>query len=179
MVRPGGIRFETQEAKEEIILLLRRHPVTNVGWILVTLLLIIFPVFFFSFILSANIVPKNMPLGYFVVLPILWYLGTLGFAFTNFLFWYFNVYIVTNTRIIDIDWISILYKEFSSTQLSKIQDVTYKQGGILDSFFDFGTVYLQTAGTETNFEFELVPHPQHVVRQIDEILEKAKTGETI
>lgn len=174
MVKPRGIRFETQETEEEILLLLRAHPVTNSNWIFITLVLIGVPFFFGPFLLRLNILPSGIPAGYFIMLPFLWYLGTVGYAFTNFLKWYFNIYIVTNRRVVDIDWLNLLYKQISSTQLEKIQDVTYKQGGILDSFFDFGNVFIQTAGTEANFEFIAVPQPEKVVRQINEILEKHK-----
>jgi membrane protein YdbS with pleckstrin-like domain len=75
---------------------------------------------------------------------------------------------------VDVDWLNLLYKKLSTTQLGRIQDVTYKQGGLLDLFFDYGDVFIQTAGTEQNFEFEKVPQPQSVVRAIDELIEERK-----
>ena len=177
MVRPDGIRFETQEDKEDVLLLMRQHIITNLGWVTITILLVIAPVIILPLIIQTQVLPGILPLGYIVLLPILWYLGTAGFALTNFLQWYYNVYIVTNERIVDIDWYSLLFKQLSSAQLNKIQDVTYKQSGIWDSFFDFGNVFIQTAGSEENFEFEAVPHPERVVRQIDEIIEgKGEVG---
>ena len=71
----------------------------------------------------------------------------------------------------------LLYKQLSSSQLDKIQDVTYKQGGISDTFFNFGTVLIQTAGTEPNFEFEAVPRPNQVVEQINQIIETQKQNQ--
>lgn len=174
MVRPEGVRFETQNAKEQIILLMRRHHITNVGWLFITFLLLITPTFLFPLVFTSSNLLFPVPPGYIIVAPFLWYLFTFGFALSNFLHWYFNVYIVTSHRVVDIDWYSLLYKQLSSTDLDKIQDVTYKQGGILDSFFDFGTVLVQTAGTEPNFEFEEVPQPEHVVRQINEIVGENK-----
>lgn len=171
MERPRDIHFETQEPEEEILLLMRRHPVTNVGWVTTMLILIALPLIIGPLLLSSALIPPEIPAGYYLVVPFLWYLGVAGIAFTNFLRWYFNVYIVTNDRVVDIDWLSLLYKQLSSTQLEKIQDVTYNQGGILDSFFDFGNVLIQTAGNEPNFEFEAVPKPERVVRQIHKVLE--------
>lgn len=176
MVRPNGVRFETQQDEEEILLFMRQHLITNLGWILTTLVLFLIPMLVTPVLFSLGVVPQNLPPGYFLVLPLIWYLGVFGFAFTNFLHWYYNVYIVTNERVVDIDWISLLYKQLSSTQISKIQDVTYKQGGILDSFFDFGDVFIQTAGTEPNFEFAAVPKPNQVVREIDRIIENIQEG---
>ncbi len=172
MVRPKGIHFETQEPLEEVLLLMRRHPITNVSWILSVIALLTVPFFLGPVFLGSGLLNTDMPVGYFLVLPLMWFLGTFGYAFAAFLHWYFNVYIVTNHRIVDIDWLNLLYRRHSSTQLEKIQDVTYKQGGILDSFFDFGTVLIQTAGTDPNFEFESVPQPNKVMSQLNELIEK-------
>lgn len=172
MVEPIGVRFQTQSKTENILLLMRRHPITNLGWVLVTLILFLIPGFFLPFLVTASLIPPGTPPGYFVILPLLWYLGTFGYAFTNFLHWYYNIYIVTNERVVDVDWISLLYKQLSSTQIERIQDVTYNQGGILDAFFDFGNVLIQTAGSEPNFEFDAVPKPNVVVKQINDLLEK-------
>ena len=42
---PDGITFNTQEKDEQISLLLRRHFVTNIPWIFITIILIVFPFF--------------------------------------------------------------------------------------------------------------------------------------
>lgn len=176
MIRPDGVRFETQEDQEEILLFMRAHPITNVRWIVATLILLIVPMILLPLLAGTRLLPSEVPPGYYIVLPLVWYLGVFGFAFTNFLHWYFNVYIVTNQRVVDIDWINLLYKQLASAQLARIQDVTYKQGGILDSFFNFGNVFIQTAGTEPNFEFESVPKPDQLVREIDRIIEEHAGG---
>ncbi len=171
MVRPQGIKFETQEDDEDVLLLARQHLITAVGWMFGAFVLFLAPVFLSPFLLGAGFFPNTIPSGYYLLAPLIWYLLTLGFVLVNLLHWYFNVYIITNERVIDIDWMNLLYKQFSSTQLDKIQDVTYKQGGILDSFFDFGDVIIQTAGSEPNFEFLAVPKPDQFVREINQIVE--------
>jgi len=172
MVRPQHVTFETQNEQEEIILLLRQHYIVNVGWIFATIVLGLIPTIVGPLLLTSKIVLTWMPSGYFIVLPLIWYLGVFGYALLNFLQWYFNVYIVTNERIVDVDWFNLLYKQLATTQLDKVQDVTFKQGGIADLFFNYGNVFIQTAGTEQNFEFVAVPHPDLVVREIDGLIEK-------
>lgn len=171
LVRPKLVRFQTQEKDEEVVLFLRKHPVTNLGWVITVLIALALPISTFPIIFQTGLIPENLPAGYFVVLPYLWYLGVFGFGFANFLSWYFNVNIVTNERLIDIDWLGLLYRRHSSTMLERVQDVTYKQTGILDSFFDYGSVYVQTAGTEPNFEFLHIPKPNEVATQINKLLE--------
>lgn len=167
---PKGIRFETQKEDEEILLLLRRHWITNLDWILFSLLLLALPLFLFSSISFLDAWPEYIPKGYMAVAFVFWYLATLGFILIEFLMWYFNVSIVTDERVIDIDFYNLLYKKFSSTRLDRVEDVTFRLGGFARAFFDFGDVYVQTAGTEINFEFLAVPHPEQVVRIIVEIM---------
>ena len=174
MVRPNGVRFETQEETEEVILLMRRHPITNLGWILSMAVLLLVPTIVAPLILRSGLPAMDFSWGYYLIIPLMWYLGTFGYGFACFLSWYFNVYIVTNKRIVDIDWYSLLYKKLASAQLEKIQDVNYKQSGLIESFFDFGDIHIQTAGTEPNFDFEHIPQPDRVVREINKILEQHK-----
>ncbi|MBI5619560.1 PH domain-containing protein [Candidatus Gottesmanbacteria bacterium] len=164
-VNPKGIRFETQEAKENVVLFLRQHLVVNVGWIALIALMVLAPTLFFPFFLRYTPMPQ-LPIGYFVVGTVFWYVATFGFALANFLYWFFNIYIVTNERIVDIDFLYLLYKQFSQAELTRIQDITYTTGGIFAALFNYGNVYIQTAGELPNLEFEKVPHPEQVVETI-------------
>jgi uncharacterized membrane protein YdbT with pleckstrin-like domain len=171
IVRPQNIHFETQTEQEEVILLLRQHFSTNFGWIAVTAILALLPLFFIPMFLRSALIPVNVPSSYFVLIPLIWYLGVFGFALMRFLYWYFNIYMITNERVIDVDWYSLLYKQMSETKLDRIQDVTFKQHGFLDLFFNYGDIYIQTAGTAQNFEFIAVPNPNEVVQHMNQLVE--------
>ena len=41
--RPPHINFETRDRQEKVVLLLRRHPITNLGWIVVFALMLFAP----------------------------------------------------------------------------------------------------------------------------------------
>lgn len=168
---PENVRFDTQEEQEQIILLLRKHWVTNVLWVFFAVLLFIAPTFIFPVFFKTNAL-SFVPGNFVVILTLGWYLLSFGFALVNFISWYFNVYIVTNERIIDVDFYHLLYKQMASARLARVQDITYKLGGVARAIFDYGDVYIQTAGTEVNFDFEAVPHPEQVVRIIGELTEK-------
>lgn len=165
--KPKAISFETQRKKEEIILLMRRHWITNLGWLLLTLLLILLPLFFSLFPLF-QILPTRFKL---MAIPI-WYLLTFAFFLENFLNWYFNVYIVTDERVIDIDFYSLIYKEISDARIEKIQDVTYSMGGLFRVLFNYGNILIQTAAEHPVFEFDAIPKPAWVAQKINEVIEK-------
>lgn len=155
MTRPKKkFAFESQLEKEEILVVLRRHPITNLPWLFVILLMSIAPFLVNSFP-AFNFLPARFQ---FIGL-ISWYLLTFAFLLENFLSWYFNVNIITDERIIDIDFYSLMYKEISDAELEAIQDVTVKQGGFIHSIFNYGDVHIQTAAEIPEFEFLSVSNP--------------------
>ena len=164
---PTDVKFSGEYENEDVLLLLRAHIITNLPWILISLGGAIFPL-----ILLPLFGVLGLPIGggTIVAFVLFWYAGIFTYGFLNFLYWYFNVYIVTNERVVDIDWYSIIYKKVSATQISKIQDVHASQGGVFAGIFDYGDVEIQTAGTEINFEFTAVPHPQLVAKKIQELM---------
>ena len=170
LVYPENVRFQTQQDDEQIIFLLRKHWITNISWIVFVLILIALP-FLFLPILRQSIFISSLPDSYVLIGFLGWYLVVFGFSLVKFLVWYFNIYLVTDERIVDVDFYNLLYKKLSSCRISKIQDVTFKLGGVIRSLFDFGDIFIQTAGTENNFEFEAVPHPEEVVRKIGDLSE--------
>ena len=106
-----------------------------------------------------------------------WYLITTAFLLENFLTWFFNVNIITDERIIDIDFFNLIYKQVSDTNIDKIQDVTYTMGGVARTLFNYGDVFVQTAAEVPNFDFLAVPNPDKVAKilqdlRIEEEIEK-------
>lgn len=180
MLRPEGITFETQIENETIILFLRKHWITNLHWIVITAILIVLPPIIFPALFFSGSIPFGVTAQLVTFLILSWYLLTFTYMLGNFLIWYFTVSIITEERVVDVDLINLLYKEFSETRISKIEDVTMKSGGFIKSFFDFGDVFVQTAGSDVEFEFLDVPHPDQVVRIINQLMgreeEKHESG---
>lgn len=175
-VNPKNLRFETQEEAEKVILFLRQHFIVNVPWILVTILLVIAPTIIFPILIRVLSLNMTFPASYYVVGTLFWYLATFGFALSSFIGWFFNIYIVTNERIVDIDFFYLLYKKFSQAELTKIQDINYTSGGILATLFNYGNVIVETAGEAPNIEFELIPFPEKAVETIRELTEQQEGG---
>jgi uncharacterized membrane protein YdbT with pleckstrin-like domain len=165
MAAPKNWHFETQEKEERIILLLRRHWLTNLGWILTSALLMVAPQFFLLF---ASL--DFMPLRFRLMGILIWYLVLVGFIFERFLNWFFNVFIITDERIIDFDFYGLIYKEISDAKIETIQDVTYKVAGFFRNLFDFGDVFIQTAAQVPKFEFHDVPQPARVAKILRELI---------
>jgi len=173
---PPKVNFATQEKKEKIVLLLRRHWVSNMGWILMCVFFILLP-YIFSFL--DGLAFTDSLIGFLsiemkVVLVGVWYLLIFGYAFGRFLSWYFSVYIVTDRRIIDVDFHSILHKNISEAELSKVQDITHTSVGTKALLFNYGELKIQTAAEFSDIEFEQVPSPSEVHKIIGELLENIR-----
>ena len=171
MFMPQGVSFENQEQDETIVLLLRKHFITNLPWLFISVVLLLIPVTFFPFVVINNLIPQ-LPIAFFRLVAPVWYLFTGSYILVNFLMWYFTISIVTTERFLDIDFINLLNKKVAETRLSKVEDVTQRSGGFFEAFFDYGNVIVQTAGTEPVFLFQSVPKPQQLVRIIHQLLER-------
>ncbi len=170
--RPSPIRFETQHEKEIVELFLRQHVIVNLGWVLTAIVMIVAPWVIFPVFFSLITLPFTIPANYIVVAVLAWYLGTFGFVLANFIDWFFNIYIVTNERLVDIDFLHLLYKHFTQAEIYRIQEISFTTGGIIATFFNYGTVFIQTAGDMPNIEFANVPFPERVVQIIRKQMEK-------
>jgi len=161
---PQHTHFENQDEDEKVVLLLRRHPITNLSWILLVVVLALVPT-----LLGFLPVLSVLPAKFQVATTVLWYLLTLAIFIQGALTWFFNVNIVTNRRIVDIDFYTLIYREISNARIDNIQEITYKVGGLLGTFFHFGNVEIQTAGALPNFNFENVPNPAQVTNILQDL----------
>lgn len=92
------------------------------------------------------------------------FLGTL--LLTILVLYYLNIHVVTDKRVVDIDQKGIFNHTISELRLEKVEDVTSETKGVLGTIFNFGTVFVQTAGAMERFEFENIPNPAEVSKMI-------------
>lgn len=166
VAQPKNMRFENQQENEQVLLVLRQHPILNVTWVVVAILLGLAPLLVFP-ILPIDVVFPGI-FGFFAT--VVWYLLVGAFIIESFLHWYFNIYILTDERIIDVDFFSLIYKEVSEAKIDKIEDVTATTAGFLGAIFDFGTISIQTAAEKRQFEFVAVPQPAKVTKFLNELM---------
>jgi len=163
-ILPKRVRFESQEQRERIILLLRQHWVTQLPWIAGTFIGLFVPLVF-QWLPILNFMPAN----YQLMTVVGWYLLVIAYLYEQFISWYYQVFIITDERVIDINFTNLIYKELSEAKIENLEDVTYRQGGVLRAVFNFGDVVMQTAGAEREFMIENVPTPNRVVKILNEL----------
>ncbi|MFS8158884.1 MAG: hypothetical protein ACMG6E_01480 [Candidatus Roizmanbacteria bacterium] len=157
------MKYRGQNVDEKIVLLLRSHPITQLPWIVITIFLLFCP-FPVALLLSSFLGPHQI---LFVV--IFMYLLIFTYAFTNTVSWLFNVGIITNQRVIDVDYLNVLEKEETEAANRDISDVTAKNTGYIPSLFDYGDIFIQTEGVAQGIEFLKIAHPSRIVTIISKL----------
>jgi len=156
---PDHVKFVNQDPEEKVVLLLRKHPVTNIKWIFFAFIMILIPSFLplFEFF-------ESLPFEYITMITLMWYLFTFTFVLERFLVWFFHVSIITDERIIEVDFVHLFYREITDANIDQIQDVTVEVGGGIRTFMHFGNVVIQTAAEVPKIELEDIPGPDMVAR---------------
>lgn len=168
------ILFSNQKEDEKIILFLRAHFITNFPWMIISGILIILPIII---LIISNFVNISLPFvtaDLIIVLILFYYLITLAFALINFMKWFYNILIITNLGIVDIDYSGLLYHDVTFTKLNLIEDVNYIKTGFLRSLFNFGDVFIQTAGGKENLEGIGIPNPSNAAHVIADSIGKGE-----
>ena len=171
--KPENVTFETQEDGEEILLLLRKSLITNIPWLLLSLLLALVPPILF-FITPAKELIDLLPPSYVFVLIALYYLSIAAYVLISFITWYFNTALITDKRIVDIDFSDLVYKNIAETKMDLVQDVSQTEAGAIRTMFNYGDVLVQTAGSLDNFDLHAVPHPDRAVEVIESLIGKGR-----
>jgi len=161
---PNHTNFIGADKEEKIVLLLRKHPITNLPWIITAIIMFALPLVFIS-LSPLNFLPQNILL----VMLIFWYMMGFVYIFEQFLSWFFNVNIITDERIFDVDFYNLVYREITDASLDHIEDVTVTVGSVIRTIFGYGDITIQTAAQIPQIEFIAIPNPDKVAEVLREL----------
>lgn len=155
---------------EEIIRIIKRHKTPYV-FKLLKIFLIIIPLYILLFSLRDQLNIEWM-LILFSVLS--FFLGIiLGLVSLDYLL---DKIIITNKRIVWVNWLSLFKKEEHEAELIDVHDVGIRERGILSklSLFNYGMLDIKTYASKTIISFGDCPHPESVGHFIIVQAEKAR-----
>lgn len=166
-------KFIAQKPYEKIIYFLRRDTIVFVlqFFLFAFLLAIPFGLYYFFQVSFPTIFENPILYPLLVLLGGVYFLTVWLLFFTSFIDYYLDFWIVTNDRIINVEQ-HLFARTISELDLYKIQDVTGESKGFLQTMFDYGHVYVQTAGATERFNFEEVPKPREVAGKIIALAEE-------
>ncbi len=92
-------------------------------------------------------------------------------AFAFLVLYYESKIIVTNKNVTQILQKGIFNRQTSQLSFANVEDVTASKKGVFSTFFNFGTLTIETAGEQNNFVFKYCPNVNMVAKQILEARE--------
>lgn len=126
--------------------------------------LIALPVLATFFATSADAAQMGALFGF---LGASWALISWHILFTRWTDYYFDMWIITNWRVVDIELKGLFRLDIATIlDLDHIQDIKTESVGVIANVLNFGRVVIQTAGTSREFEFRDCPAPRKVERII-------------
>ncbi len=152
--------FQGQEPGERIVLFLRRHPFTILIKVIGISLGFILPIVV-SIVFINYIIFYGFFYVYLFVVSVLALIAWIMIAYTVTMYT-LDVWIITDTRILDSTQHGFFNRTVSELHMSRIQDVYIKTEGTFQTVIGFGDLFIQTAGTEERFMFYQIPQPLHV-----------------
>jgi hypothetical protein len=169
---PKETSYEGKDPDEDVILLIRRSLLTTIGWLLVSLIFLLIPIVLIPVVSKIQYNGSDIFNDFFLFcLTLFWYVFVFYFAFESFLQWYFEVLLITNKKIVDIDKNCT---NISETPLNNIQDVTSKMNSVWGQVFNIGSIHVQTAAESQEFEFTFVDNPSAVRDTVSDLILKRK-----
>ena len=167
---PRSTSYEGKDQDEEIQLLIRQSLISTLSWIITSVFFVFIPIFTIPFLSSLQYEGQKIFNGMFLFsITVFWYIFLFGYIYQNFLDWYFEVLLVTNKKVIDIDRGCT---SISETLLNNIQDVTSKMTTVIGQVLNVGSIHIQTAAEREEFEFHLVDNPSVVRDSISDLVSK-------
>lgn len=159
---------------EQLIFLLRRHPITVLPLAIITLVLLASPLGAGWYIANYNLELWQDQISFapWVLLGSTFFLYAWLFLFQHFMDYYLDTWIVTNKRIINIEQSGLFHRTMSELRLYRVQDVTSSIHGFWATLFNYGHVEVQTAGEKIRFTFEQVANPNHISKVVLELVEE-------
>jgi uncharacterized membrane protein YdbT with pleckstrin-like domain len=169
--------FPGRQPDEKVLMVIRKHPIVYIRSVMVFLVAAILPLIVFLMIWSGS-----FPLAQGETANVVGYLGaslyflySLALLVVSFINDEFDLFILTDHRLIDITQVSFLKRTVATTPLNQIQDTSSDINGILGTILNFGTVEVQTAaGLASSFTIDNVPDPALVARTILNEVEERK-----
>lgn len=90
-----------------------------------------------------------------------------------------NTFYLTNESVIQEIQHGIFSKHEQTVSLGSIEDASYRQFGIWQSMFNYGTIRLSTEGEETTYRFQYVANPKKQIAVLNNAIEAFKNGRPV
>ena len=166
---------------EYVILDIKRHPIGMIFPILLTLVVILailgFAAIYPSISSSVGMLMPE-PSAMFGMALLLSLIVTLGGASVLWVYLQ-NQFFMTNESVIQEIQESLFSRHEQTVSLGSIEDASFRQSGIMQTIFNYGTIRLSTEGEETTYIFSYVSNPKRQIAILNNAIEAFKNGRPV
>lgn len=161
---------------EKVVYILRRHGITFFPYLAIFIAILLIPVAVYILFASAFTDTMQNPNTYtlMIIVASAYYLSTFLFFYSFFVEFYLDAWIITNDRLVDVHQISLFARTVAEVDLYQIQDVSSEVHGFFPTVFNYGNIYLQTAGPIPKFIIHNVHRPDKLREAIIELASEDK-----
>lgn len=166
--------FPGQEDDEPIFVFVRPYWLAFLPTALIFLFLMFFAVSSQLLIAGGNFAIDGLTAQGLIYLFGLFQLVVIIVFLVAALDFYYDIVIVTDRRLVDIDQEQLFFRRISQLNLEDVEDVTSIVKGFFPSLFNYGSLEVQTAGEARNFEIPNIKHTHEVESIISDLAGQAK-----
>lgn len=165
------------DVNEKILRVVRRHWFILVGHLLTLVLAVALPVLFLAVAAyldlgeRLHLVGSSFAAGLFFLFA--WFLVVWIIGWNIWTDYYLDVLIVTDRRVFDIEQMGLFRRSSSSFRIDRIQNVTVDVKGIIQTFLDFGTLIIETAGERQEFTATYIARPYEIKKFLNDCHDEA------
>lgn len=156
--------FELQP-DEQILIKTRKHWVILLRDLSGTIAIGVAPFVLLGILTLPGILPLDSRIFLHVLafIEIAWVLLVWLALFALWTNYYLDLWIVTNRRVVNVDQINLFRRAITTWQFENIQEITTETQNPLQSFLDYGLIYIRTASpTDKNARMEGIPSPEKI-----------------
>ncbi len=168
--------FIPLEEGEELIVTKHRHWIFVVAHILMMIgFALLLPLGIVAItVWFPVIVLEAMGLASVVALTALWTLIAWIIFWQFWTTYYLDTWVITNRRIIFIDQRRLWDRNIALMRLDRVQDLETRIAGVIGTLLKYGSVHVQSAGNEENFDIEQIANPDELRAIISGLVGKMK-----
>lgn len=159
--------IKKNSGEEQVLFTLHRHWFNILSQFLIVfvILVLLLAAFFLSPIILTN---SSNPavFTFFLFIENIFILIAWIYSFLVWIDYYFDVWIVTSERIINIEQKGLFVRHVSELDYKKIQDLTVEIEGFLPTVLNYGDLFIQTAGEQNRFVFRQIPDPHRIKSEV-------------
>lgn len=173
-LEPKNMTFSSQNPNEKIFVYLRRHWIENISWIFrnFTYSFIPFVLYFLLEFLGIDLSVLSEQIQLVILLA--FYSVIITNIFRDFFDWFFDIYIITNERIVNYHFKPFSNYKVKEAMLQSIDSIKETSGGVVSNLFGYGDLIMTIDGPNDQFTFQRIPNASTVRDIIADLAKIAK-----